>query len=524
MLKSWASIVAEARAELWPFPGEAKPQIAAHTKEFKLAAQDLQHWIPELQVKNTSLFPFCSTLFSCGQSVFDAPVGIVRRVYTIANDEWCDRVFYREGTFTEVECWTRNIIEVTSPTNSSSLPPLPMGIRYANASTDLTVEGFDRSRNGIWAKHRHRIHLVPWIQSNETIVVEWDGTKKTWEDSDQLETDLWSDEVINAIKLYVKWKHEVFFGCDIQKKQDLEREYQNARADLIHYFREISRQRETEACPENREPTYAELVDDAVPEEETTMFAFIADFDGRTDQARTVAEMVASWEPQFIVTGGDNIYGNTDRETNIGELYGDYITDQLHTNRFFPALGNHDYDDGGIQGHYDFFKLPNNERYYDFVSGPVHVFILNSQDDEPDGRTSTSIQGKWLQAKLALSTATWKIVVTQDPPYTTAPADDPGHAVMRWPYKEWGADLVLSGDTHAYERFEGIGALAGLPCIVGGWSGRDLDTLSGTTDATVKFTYDDNYGALRITASCDELLVEAINMDNTLIDSLTIER
>ena len=29
--------------------------------------------------------------------------------------------------------------------------------------------------------------------------------------------------------------------------------------------------------------------------------------------------------------------------------------------------------------------LPGNERYYDFVQGPVHFFVIDSDQNEPDG-------------------------------------------------------------------------------------------------------------------------------------------
>ena len=63
------------------------------------------------------------------------------------------------------------------------------------------------------------------------------------------------------------------------------------------------------------------------------------------------------------------------------------------TNLFFPALGNHDWTDGGgLQAYLDFFTLPEsssgNERYYDFVMGPVQFFMVDADPREPDGETA----------------------------------------------------------------------------------------------------------------------------------------
>src|SRR5918912_3949050 len=84
------------------------------------------------------------------------------------------------------------------------------------------------------------------------------------------------------------------------------------------------------------------------------------------------------------------------------------------TNKFWPCLGNHDWGESWpstnqSQPYLSYFTLPNNERYYDYVKGPVHFFVLDSDYNEPDGNTSTSIQAQWLKKKLALATEPWKV-------------------------------------------------------------------------------------------------------------------
>jgi tartrate-resistant acid phosphatase type 5 len=114
-----------------------------------------------------------------------------------------------------------------------------------------------------------------------------------------------------------------------------------------------------------------------------TKFAFIGDFgwDGQNELA--VANLVKSWNPEFIITVGDDYYDNGAASTidkNIGKYYHDYIKPYLGTygsgspdiNRFWPVPGNHDWRATNLQLYLDYFTLPNNERYYDFVVGDVH--------------------------------------------------------------------------------------------------------------------------------------------------------
>src|SRR5687767_7205137 len=224
---------------------------------------------------------------------------------------------------------------------------------------------------------------------------------------------------------------------------------------------------------------------EAEAQSSTLTFAALGDYGVNNEYEAAVASMVDSWNPDLILALGDNYYleaGGTGTETYdlaVGKYYCRFLKDitttgtacptgQSSINRFFPALGDHDYDDAGktennLPGTYlDYFNLPgdgytsssDNERYYDFVSGSMHFFIINSLDQvgyEPDGASSTSIQGQWLQTQLGASTSIWNVVVVHNPPYSSGTKHG-SRVRMQWPFAQWGADVVLSGDEHNYER------------------------------------------------------------------------
>ena len=143
----------------------------------------------------------------------------------------------------------------------------------------------------------------------------------------------------------------------------------------------------------------------------TVRFAVIGDYGSASQPEADVATLVKSWSPDFIITVGDNNYPSGAASTiddNIGQNYHDFIAPYLGlwgpgaaSNRFFPSLGNHDWATTGAQPYLDYFTLPNNERYYDLIWGPVHLFAIDSDQNEPDGVTSASIQAGWLQSELA---------------------------------------------------------------------------------------------------------------------------
>lgn len=213
--------------------------------------------------------------------------------------------------------------------------------------------------------------------------------------------------------------------------------------------------------------------------EDQVRFAVIGDFGTGEEEPQAVADMVKSWDPEFIITTGDNNYPDGAAEKideNIGQFYYEYIYPYAgaygagaEENRFFPTLGNHDYDTDNGQPYFDYFTLPGNERYYDFIWGPVHFFALNSNDEEPDGITVDSAQAQWLKTQLAASDKRWKIVYLANPVFSSGSkhGSDPD---LQWPFLEWGATAVLTGDDHLYERIMD----QGFPYIVNGAGGANL--------------------------------------------------
>ncbi len=242
-------------------------------------------------------------------------------------------------------------------------------------------------------------------------------------------------------------------------------------------------------------------------------FAVIGDFGSAGPVEDEVAQMVKKSHPDFIVTTGDNNYPDglaSTIEENIGQYYGDYL------GRFYPTLGNHDIV-RGYQPYLDYFHLPENERYYDFVKGPIHFFSLNSNPDEPDGITFDSKQAQWLQQKLLAATEPFKIVFFHHPPFTSGTVHG-ALEQMRWPFGDWGVDVVLNGHEHNYERI----IHDSVTYVVNGLSGQpDIYSL-GDRIKESKAGYDKDYGALFVEGDDAHLTFTFRNIDGRLIDSFIL--
>ena len=250
-------------------------------------------------------------------------------------------------------------------------------------------------------------------------------------------------------------------------------------------------------------------------------FAVIGDYGLAGQPELEVAALIASWQPDLIITTGDNNYPNGEASTideNIGQYFSDFIfpyqgdfgpgADQ---NRFFPSLGNHDWNTTGAGPYLDYFSLPGNERYYDFEAGPVHFFAVDSDSREPDGVARISPQANWLQATMGASTAPWKIVYFHHAAYSSGLHGSVDW--MRWPFKDWGADAVLAGHDHTYERLQ----VDGLVYFVNGLGGGPRYDFIQILD-TSQMRYNADHGAMLVDATDAHITFQFWNRAGQLID------
>ncbi len=257
-------------------------------------------------------------------------------------------------------------------------------------------------------------------------------------------------------------------------------------------------------------------------------FAVIGDFGTAGQEEADVAALVHSWDVDFIVTVGDNNYPDGAWETidqNIGQYYSDYIFPYVGEyestateNRFWPALGNHDMRTDLGQPHMDYFTLPGNERTYDFIEGPVHFFVLNSDPKEENGRSVDSPQAQWLKETLETSELPWQLVVMHHTPYTSSMKRNPDKEIQ-WPYAAWGVTAVLSGHDHLYERLEADG----IPYIVNGAGGKNLYNF-GRPEPESIVRYNQDHGAMHVQANDSCINFTFYNRQGDLIDSVTLTK
>src|SRR4051794_32830405 len=160
-----------------------------------------------------------------------------------------------------------------------------------------------------------------------------------------------------------------------------------------------------------------------------------------------------------VATLGDNAY-ESGTSTEYTKCY-DPSWGQFKA-RTMPSVGNHEYYTAGASGYYGYFGAaagdPNKGYYsYDLGTdlGTWHVVVLNSNCAEVGGCDANSAQGRWLKDDLAAHpTACTLAYYFHHPRFTSAKLGNNSAMTPFWEaLYNAGAEVVLNGHAHVYERF-----------------------------------------------------------------------
>jgi hypothetical protein len=217
---------------------------------------------------------------------------------------------------------------------------------------------------------------------------------------------------------------------------------------------------------------------------------------GSTLRSLTPDHSLPSLNQARAIAMGDNAYPRANR-TQYANCYDNYNLDVSgstfdpsrpdwwgnddYIRLTMPVLGNHEYmnsTDPSIESkpYFDYFSakngfqppaapVPNDpvndnnhgltfgEGYYSYDLGSWHILALNSNCDKVGGCEASSPQGQWLQRDLANHPAQCTLAYFHHPIYATANGTNTLNVKPLWDtlYAK-GADVILSGHAHRYER------------------------------------------------------------------------
>jgi acid phosphatase type 7 len=226
-----------------------------------------------------------------------------------------------------------------------------------------------------------------------------------------------------------------------------------------------------------------------------------------TQQTKT-ANLISGMGASKVLVLGDAQYEQGEYE-NFLRSYDP--TWGVFNNIAAPVPGNHEYLTPNAAGYFQYFAnvlspygataTDPTKAYYSFNVGDWHVVAMNSNCGV-DG-VSCSQQRAWLRADLEADTHLCEIVFAHHP-------SQQGFANTAATY---GADLLLAGHKHVYERWDHKFGLDIRQLIVG-TGGRSLGTPADNADAAVKA-----FGVAKLTLRAERYAWQFIDIAGAVRDS-----
>ena len=155
-----------------------------------------------------------------------------------------------------------------------------------------------------------------------------------------------------------------------------------------------------------------------------------------------------------VFTLGDNAYEDGTR-AEFDNCY--HPTWGRFKDRTRPAPGNHEYHSPGAAGYFSYFgdrAGPAGRGYYAYTRGAWRIYSLNSECGEIGGCGAGSAQLRWLRNDIAAHPNQCSLAYWHHPRYSSGEHGSQAFMDPIWDALYGaGAELVLAGHDHSYERF-----------------------------------------------------------------------
>jgi hypothetical protein len=232
----------------------------------------------------------------------------------------------------------------------------------------------------------------------------------------------------------------------------------------------------------------------------------IAGCDGNGDEQ--TADLLDNLEGTIFLAGD---LGYDDYEGTYDEIYECFDSSWgRHRERMRPSPGNHEYySESDAASYFAYFGEAAGEAgkgWYSYEHGSWHVIVLNSNCGPEEPRVECQVgseQEMWLRADLAAHPTACTLAYWHHPRFSSG-----DHGNNDWMQPVWealeegGADLVISGHDHHYERFaaqdaEGNADPRGIRSFIAGTGGRGhYDLVDAKPNS--EFRHTGTYGLLEL--------------------------
>ena len=264
-------------------------------------------------------------------------------------------------------------------------------------------------------------------------------------------------------------------------------------------------------------------------------FVAIGDSRSRLDVHARIVEKIMEKNPRFVVNSGD-LVGNG---LSIHDWEGFFKVNKefMKNTPYYAVLGNHEKDS---PYYYDFFDLPNNERYYHFTVGDALFIVLDSEgprttipayvtESEEDkywyesGIKYQETQKEWLENVLNLNKQAGFIFVFQHLPLYSVKASRVEESKMArefWGdiFARHGVQVFLNGHDHHYHH----AIDNGVHFITSAGAGAPLYKVDAPQPETVNYKEIEHFVNVEVKET--KAVLHVIDIDGNEFDTIEVQR
>ena len=264
-------------------------------------------------------------------------------------------------------------------------------------------------------------------------------------------------------------------------------------------------------------------------------FVAIGDTRSRNNIHKKIIEQVTKRNPRFIVNSGDLVANG--RSMKNWEDFFEINHEFMRNTPYYPVLGNHEKDS---PYYYDFFDLPNNERYYYFTVGDALFVVLDSEGlhttlpayttEDMDGTYWKESamdyfekQKEWLEKVLKLNRQAGFIFIFQHAPLYSVKKSRVEESKMRrkfWGdiFERYSVQVFLNGHDHHYHH----AIDHGVHFITSAGGGAPLYDIDAVQPETVNYKKIEHF--INVEIKQNEAVLHVIDVEGNEFDTITVKR
>ncbi|HHH49587.1 MAG TPA: hypothetical protein ENK52_01260, partial [Saprospiraceae bacterium] len=264
-------------------------------------------------------------------------------------------------------------------------------------------------------------------------------------------------------------------------------------------------------------------------------FVVIGDTRNRHDVHSEILGKLLEKNPRFIVNSGDLVRNG--RAIKDWEAFFKVSNSLMRNTPYYPVLGNHEKDS---PYYYDFFDLPNNEKYYYFTVGDALFIVLDSEgkeisepsfisDENSDQFWEEAFkdyfvkQKKWLENVLNLNDDAGFIFIFQHKPLYSIMKSREKEAKQRrafWGdiFSRHGVQVFFNGHDHHYHH----AIDNNVHFITSAGGGAPLYNFDAIQPETIKYAKIEHF--VNVEIKKEKAILHVIDINDNEMETIEIKR